>query len=238
MNSIQKTARMAGLLYLLIAICAPVSMMYIPSKLIVSGDAAATVNNILASELLFHSGIVGDSVVFLSEIVLTVLLYVLLKPISKTLALVAAFARLAMAVIQGINLLNYSFVLLLLSGAHYLSVFKTDQLQALVLLFLDAHKSVEVIWGIFFGLHLLALGFLVFKSGYFPKIIGTLLVIGSFGYLMDGYRYFLFPSNQAISTITSVLLGISVAGELPFFLWLLLKGINVQPLNNRALESV
>lgn len=228
MNSIKKTARIAGFLYLIIAVFGIFSMMYIPSKLIVSGDAAATVNKILASESLFRIGFVSDSIVFLSEIVLTVLLYILLKPVSKTLALVAAFARLAMTVILGINLLNNSFVLLLLSGADYLTAFEPAQLHALVLLFLNAHKYGENIWGQFFGLHLIVLGLLVYKSGYFPRIPGALMMIGSFGYFMESFGNLLFPNNQAISIITAVLLGISVAGELSFAFWLLLKGVKDQ----------
>src|SRR3990170_9013290 len=107
MNSLKMTARIAGALILIISVFAPFGMLYVPSTLIAPGDATTTASNIMASEGLFRLGIVSDSVVFLIEIVLVVMLYVLLKPVSKTLSLVAAFARLAMAVIQGINLLNY-----------------------------------------------------------------------------------------------------------------------------------
>jgi len=104
-NPIQKTGRIAAILILVLVVIAPFGMLYLPSTLIVPGDATTTANNVLASEPLFRLGIAGDSVVFLIEIVLSVLLYVLLKPVSKTLALVAAFSRLAMTIIQGINLL-------------------------------------------------------------------------------------------------------------------------------------
>ena len=101
MKSINKTARIAGILTLLIVVLAPFSMIYVPTTLVVPGDAAATANHIMASEGLFRLGMAGDSIVFLIEIVLTVLLYVLLKPVSKTLSLVAAFSRLAMTVHSG-----------------------------------------------------------------------------------------------------------------------------------------
>src|SRR6478672_7425869 len=101
--------RLAGFLYLLIAVCSGFSFGYVRTTLIVPGDATATVSNIMASEGLFRLGIVADAVVFLSEIVLIALLYTLLKPVSKTLSLAAAYARLAMAVMQGMNLLNYGF---------------------------------------------------------------------------------------------------------------------------------
>jgi len=227
-TSQRNTARIAGFLYLLIVLCALFSMMYVPSKLIVWRDAATTAKNIMASELLFRFGIVGDSVVFVSEIALTVLLYILLKPVNKTLALVSAFSRLAMAVIQGINLLNLFFVLFLLSGAAYLTVFNADQLHALVMLFLNAHENGVYVWGVFFGFHLMVLGYLVFKSGFFPRMPGVLMMIGSLGYLMESYSNFLSVNNEAISTITSFFLATSVIGEFSFMFWLLLKGVKVQ----------
>jgi hypothetical protein len=184
---------------------------------------------------LLNSGIVGQSVVFLTEIVLTVLLYVLLRPVSRTLSLVAAFARLALAIIQGINLLPYFIALLLLSGAGYLTVFEPDQLDALVLLFLNAHGYGVFIWQLFFGFHLFVLGYLIFKSGYFPRILGILMVLGSLGYLLDSYGNILFPNYAAIF---GVIVGVTaVIGELPFFLWLLIKGVNVQRYNERAQQS-
>ena len=107
MKSINKTARIAGILTLLIVVFAPFSMIYVPSTLMVPGDAAVTADNIMASEGLFRLGMASDSIVLLIEIMLTVLLYVLVKPVNKTLSLTAAFSRLAMTVIQGINLLNH-----------------------------------------------------------------------------------------------------------------------------------
>ena len=225
-------ARLTGLLLLLLVVVGPFSQLYVPSTLIVPGDATATADNIRASESLFLSGIVGQSIVFLTEIVLTVLLYVLLRPVSRTLALVAAFARLAMTVVMGINLLPYFIALLLLSGAGYLTVFEPAQSDALALLFLNAHQYVVYIWEIFLGLHLLVLSYLVFKSGYFPRILGVLLVLPALGYLIHGYGSFLFPNYEEIF---AGVVGVSaVIGELPFFLWLLIKGVNVQRYNERA----
>ena len=233
MNSIKKTARIAGALILIMAAFAPFGMLYVPSTLIVPGDAATTANHIMASEGLFRAGIASDSVVFLIEIVLTVLLYVLLKPVSKTLSLVAAFSRLAMTIIQGINLLNYFFVLLLLSGAGYLTVFAPGQLHALVLLFLDAHEYVALIWGLFFGLHLFVLGYLVYKSGYIPGIVSALLVIASLCYLTQSFGNILLPKYEEIFVSVGYLSIIEIA--FPF--WLLIKGVNVEQWEKRAAES-
>jgi hypothetical protein len=228
-------ARIAGLLYLIMTVCAPFSMMYIPSNIIVSGDAAATANNLIASESLFRIGFVSDSVVFLIEIVLIVILYVLFKPVNKTLSLVAAFARLAMTVIQGVNLLYNSTALLLLSGAGYLTVFEPDQLHALMLLFLNAHESGVLIWQVFFGFHCSVLGYLLFKSGYFPRILGVLMVVAALGYLTESFGNFVLPKYEEIFAVVVVVL--AVIGEIPFMLWLLIKGVNVEQWKKRALES-
>jgi hypothetical protein len=223
-NSFKKTARITGLLYLLLAPFAFFSVIYIPSTLIDPGDAATTANNILASEGLFRISIVSGSVVFLIEIVVTALLYVLLKQVNKTLSLVAAFSRLAMTIIQGINLLNHFLALLLLSGAGYLSVFEPEQVDALVLLFLSAIEYVALIWGLFFGLHLLVLGYLVYKSGYIPRILGVLLIIASLCYLTQSFGIILLPKSEEIFAWFGNLSIIEVA----FPLWLLIKGVKDQ----------
>lgn len=233
-NSIQLTARIAAILTLLIVVLAPFSMLYIPTTLIVPSDAAATASNIMASQGLFRAGMVSDSIVFLIEIVLTVFLYVLVKPVDKTLSLAAAFSRLTMTVIQGINLLNHFIVLLLLSGAGYLTVFAPDQLQALALLFLSVHESVVLIWGLFFGLHLLVFGYLVYRSGYFPKLLGILLLIVAFTYLFQDFGNMLFPQYKALFTSIGSLAFLEIA----FPLWLLIKGVNVKQWEKRVSESV
>jgi hypothetical protein len=233
-SSINKTARITGVLYLVIALVGGLAFTAATSSLIVAGDATATANNIMASESLFRIGAAGDSVVFLVEIVLVVTLYVLFKPVSKTLSLVAAFSRLAMTVMQGMNLLNKFTVLLLLSGADYLAVFEPDQLHALVMSFLNAHEYGALIWGTFFGLHLLVLGYLLFKSGFFPRILGVLFVFASLGYLVDSFGHFLLPQY---TEIYSWVVWATVPAELSFALWLLIKGVNVEKWEKRALES-
>ena len=236
MKSIKNTARLAGFLILLIAVLAPFSILYLPSTLIVPGDAAATASNVMASEGLFRLGIVVDSVVVLLEIVVIAILYVLLRPVNRTLALVAAFARLAMTVVMAVNVFNSLGVLLLLGDAEYLTAFETDQLHALVLLFLNLHESGIYIWQVFFGLHWVAVGYLVFKSGYFPRIFGILLIVTCLGYLMDSFGI-LYPSSGALSAVSSVVLAVGVIGELSFTLWLLIKGVNVEQWEIRAHKS-
>jgi hypothetical protein len=233
-NSIQKNAKVAGVLYLLIAVLAGFVHFYVPGKLIVSGDAATTASNIMASEGLFRMSIGSELVILLSEIVLSVLLYVLLKPVNKTLSLVAAVSRLVMTTIHGVNLLNHFIVLLLLGGAGYLTVFQSDQLHAFVTLFLDSYSYGYTIGIVFFTLHTFALAYLIFKSGYFPKILGVLFMIAALGYLIDGFSHVLIASYKTGPVYLALPIAIA---EIAFPLWLLIKGVNVEQWEKRALES-
>lgn len=236
-GTLKAYARFAGLLYLLIAISGGFSIGYVPTVIVVPGDATATAQNIAANLGLFQLGIVADILVFMLEVALTVMLYRLFKPVSRTLSLIAAFCRLAMSLVMGLNLLNYLIPLLLLSGSDYLSVFEPDQLHALALLFLDTHQYGVYIWGLFFGLHLMALGYLIFKSGYFPKVIGILMMIGSFGYATESLAAITFVDNDLVSTMVIVFLVVAVVGELSFTFWLLIKAININEWNARMAVS-
>jgi hypothetical protein len=225
-----KTARIAGILYLLVAVLGIFNMMYGPSSLIVLGDAATTVNNIMASESLFRLGIVNDLAAQTVGILLVLFLYKLLKPVSKTQAsLMVIFALVGIPIVM-LNLLNQFAALLLLSGADYLTVFAADQLQALVMLFLNLDEHGFMIAHIFWGLWLFPMGYLVFKSGYIPRILGILLIIAGFGYLIDFVTFFFFPSFGPIKMFTFI-------GELLLPLWLLIKGVNVEQWEKRAHES-
>ena len=231
MNSIQTNARIAGVLYLLIAVLAGFVHFYVPGELFVSGDAGTTASKIMASEGLFRMSIAIELVILLSEVVLTVLLYVLLKPVGKTLSLIAAVSRLTMTTIHGINLLNLFFVLLVLGGAGYLTVFQPDQLNALVRLFLDAYNYGFAIGIIFFTVHVFLVGYLIFKSGYFPKVLGVLFIIASMGYLIDNFSYVLLENY--VTGAAYFALPIAIA-EIAFPLWLLIKGVNVEQWKKRA----
>jgi len=227
MNSNQKLARIAGVLYLVIIVCAGFSEGVVRSSLIVPGDATATVSNISASEGLFRLGFVSDLIAFLSDLVVSILFYILLKPVSKTLALIAAsFRLLAHPAIASINLLNLYIALLLVSGDGYLTALDTSQSHALVLLFLNAHTYGYLIAGAFFGLHLLFLGYLLYKSDLFPGILGVLIVIASFGYLIESFGSFFFPTYESL--FTWIVAVTAVIGEVSLAFWLLIKGVRNQ----------
>lgn len=235
MNSIKKTARTTGLLYLIMFITAPLSILLVSSNLIVPGDATATANNIMASEGIFRLGIAGHLVVLLLDLGISVLLYIILKPVNKTLALLAMVSRLVMTAMRGINLLNYFIVLQLLSGSSFLSVFDTNQLNALVMVFLNAFDSGFSLDLVFFALHLFFVGYLVFKSGFFPKILGILLLIAFAGYLIDSFTGILFPDYKQM--VSSIVMIPNTLAELAFTIWLLIKGVNVEKWEKRVHEA-
>jgi hypothetical protein len=191
---------------------------FIFQKLIVPGDASATASNIMASEMLFRTGICSILIVLICDVVVAWALYIFLKQVNKSLSLLTAWLRLVYAAMLGIALFNLVIVLILVSGANYLVVFEADQLHAQVLLYLNAFYDVWAVGLIVFGFHLVALGYLAFKSDYIPKILSILLMAAGLGYLIDYFGSLLFPnSDVAISMVLGW-------GELIFMFWLLFKG--------------
>lgn len=223
-------ARVAGLGLLLMAILAMFSNFSVLEGLIVPGDAAATANRIIANEMLFRSGFISFVIVLILDVLVAWALYVLLKPVNKNLAMLAACFRLVYTAIFGIALSNFLNVLPLLSGAEYLTVFKKDQIHAQVLLLIDAFNNGWLIGLVFFGCHLLVVGYLIVKSGgYLPRIIGIFLIIASVGYVIDSTAHFLLPNYTDYKTIFLLIVAIpGVIGELSLAFWLLIKGVKVQ----------
>jgi hypothetical protein len=218
------TARIAGLLYLVIIACGIFSEVYVRSRLIVPGDAAATAANILASAKLFQMGFVADSIMFLSDVAIAILLYALLKAVNHTLALMAAAFRLAQAAILGANLLNYHAAFLLLDGGRYGYPGAGDQHRTLMMVFLDLHKHGYDLGLLFFAASNLILGYLIIKSNLFPSIFGYALQISAVVYLAGGYCRFVFP--QYLDLLQPAYF-IPFVAESSFCLWLLIKGARV-----------
>ena len=220
MHSINKTARIAGFLYLLLAPLGFFGGMYIPS-LVVPGDAAATGNNILNHVWLYRLSIISALTVPIVNILLVLQLYKLLKPVNKSNAVLMVVFIVAVAPIAMFNEISHFAVLLLLNHTDYLKAFSIDQLYSQVMFFLDLNHYGLFIVSIFWGLWLFPLGYLIFKSGFLPKAIGILMVIAGFGYVIDSAILFLLPNlNMTISQFTFI-------GELALLLWLLFKGVNV-----------
>ncbi len=227
MHPTNNTARVAGLLYLLMGIPAAFSIMYVPRTLIVPGNATATANNILASEMLFRIGIVSELISATAFIFLVRALYRLLNGVSKTHASLMVTLVLVSVAIGFMNVPNEIAALTLLRGADFLSVFEKRQLDALAMVFLGLHRHGFVVAQIFWGLWLFPFGVLVIRSGFLPRILGVLLIPACFGYLAASLTLLLLPSYGTAVSRVAVILG---AGELPIMLWLLIKGAKVQPL--------
>ena len=230
-HPIMTTARTAGFLYLLQIPLGVFGILYIPKALVVLGDAAATANNILAHEFLFRLSMVSAILAALVTVVTALFLYKVLKPVHKNYARLMVICTLVVAPISMLNELNHVAVLLLLNSPEIITIFTTSQLHTLMSIFLEVQEYGIQIVGIFFGLWLLPMGYLVYKSGYIPKIIGVFLMITCLGYLIDFVTFFLFPNFGVIISEYAWL------GEVMMVSWLLIKGINVEQWEKRALES-
>jgi hypothetical protein len=219
--SLRQAAIVAGVGLLIMAILAPFAEFFVRLSLIVPGDAAATAKNIMADESLFRIAICVYLIVAILDVVVAWALYVFLKPVNKSLSLLAAWFRVVYAAILAMVLLNLVTALHLLSGADYLSVFETDQLHAQAMLFLNAFDYGWSIGLAIFGLHLLVLGYVVFRSGYVPKLLGILLMIAGLGYLIDSFGKLLSTNyNANIAMFTFI-------GEVLLIFWLFIKGARI-----------
>ncbi len=227
-NNPKNYGRIAGVLYLLIALIGGFSIGYMPGKIVMPTDAHQTFQNLHDYAFLFRVGITGDVFVIIFEMVLTILIYQLFKKISPTSIKIATYSRIAMAIIMGINLLNYMIPMLILNQSGYLDAFTPSQLESFTLLFLNVHKFGELTWQLFFALHLVGLGYTVYKANFTPKYLGVLLIIGSLGYGGDVYVQLMGIDSAWVSILFSCLLALAVIGELWFAFWLLIKGLSVE----------
>ena len=231
MNTNKKTARMAGLLYLIYIVVSIFANVLGRSKLIILGDAATTARNIIASALQFRIGFVLDLVSAVLFLLTAWALYVLLKPVNKNLALLFLLLNLGGVAVHCISDLFLIASQLLLSGADYLKVFQVDQLQALAMLSLYIYKYGFLgIAQIFFGAWLFPLGYLVFKSGFLPRFLGVILMVHCVVWLMSALQFFLFPGFIGITFvgITYLSYPIGFISEFGLSLWLLIMGAKDQ----------
>jgi hypothetical protein len=215
------SARLAGLLYLLLAVVAAFGMQIVPSTIIIPGDVATTIQNIIASESLFRLGIVSSLIGQVIQIFVVFALYHLLKPIHKDLAKLMVVFILVAVPLAMLNELNYFITLILVGSGNHLTGLSPELIQSLVAIFLDLHEYGIMIGHIFWGLWLLPMGYLIFKSGFIPNLLGILLIIGGIGYIIDFLLAALgFDIGFVISQFTFI-------GELLLPLWLLIRGVNI-----------
>lgn len=221
-TSLGRLALTAGIGLLIMAIAAPYAELYVYPQLVVRGNAAETVQNILAHQTLFRSAVFGYFIAFLCDVVVAWSLYLLLKPVDENLSLLTAWFRLVYAVIALVALLNLVTVSGLLSNSPSLARPQPEQMQAQVMLLLTTFRSHWYFGLLFFGIHLGLLGYLVIRSNYIPKILGVLLIAAGLGYLLSNLKPWLFPNmSLALAEYTFY-------GELIFMLWLLIRGLGIK----------
>lgn len=218
------TARVAGLFYLLVVINGMFTLAYIPSKLVINEDPSATFQNIISHESMFRFGIVSAVVCYLSFLLLAIFLYKLLRHINENYARLMLLIVTISIPVSFVNLQNQLSIVSLINASNYLADFSPKQIQAQALLYLAQYNNGIQIAGIFWGLWLLPFGYLVFNSGILPKLLGILLMLGCFGYLIEFIADTLIPQFSKMSIAAYIRIPGSI-GELGMCLWLLMMGV-------------
>lgn len=222
------TARTAGLLYLVIIGCGLFAEIGVRSQLIEPGNPTATAQSILDSPMLFRAGIAADIVMFIADVAIAIVLYQLLRPLGRTLSMLAAAFRLTQTAIIGLNLLNMFQAVRILDDADYLHTFADAQLDSLSMLYLDAHRYGYVLGLAFFGASTLVIGYLALSSRQMPRPLGVLLVLAGAGYLIDAFSFFMIPGYDG--SASAIVLAPALIAEVWFAIWLLTKGERLEHL--------
>ena len=225
-------ARLAGLLYLIIIVIGVLGESVIRGKLVVSGDPDATARGILAAEWLWRLGVGGQDVLLLCAVGLTLLWYLLLRPVNHHWALTVAFFGLVSLAVESVSALHLHAVLTPLSDSAYLKAIDPQQLHLLAYQSIVAHAHAFGLALIFFGVECLIVGQLIRQSGYFPKAIGWLMQLAGVCYLVNSFAMILYPPLQDM-LFPAVLLPCFI-GESAFCLYLLIKGVDLQAWRRRA----
>ena len=236
MNTITRTmtemsprtkARLAGAFYLVTILTGIFARGFVSARLVVSGDAAATANNILSHDSLFRFGFAVYMIEMVCQITMTVLIYDLLKPVNRSVSLLAAVLSLIGCGIKTFSRLFYFAPLLVLGGTHYLNVFSGQQLNAISLLFLRVNDIGAGIALVFFGFYALLKGYLVIRSTFLPRVLGWLTVLGGIGWL----AFLSPPFGDRVFPFIAVL---GIVGALANIGWLLAVGVNEQRWREQA----
>ena len=231
MHPTVKAARTAGFVYLAMILVAPFSMLYVPGKLIVRDNAAATAENILAHETLFRLSIFGDLIGHVIFICLAIALYRLLRDVNRTWAWLMVSFVLVSAAVGFLNTLNNVAALILFRGDEFLKVFDQVQREALGMLFIRLHSQGQFIDEIFWGLWLFPFGLLVFRSGFLPRFLGIWLIIACLAWIALSITAQFFPTHYSAAFAW---LQPAFFAEMAIMLWLLIRGANVKALPAQA----
>ena len=230
---VQRHARVAGLMYVALFILGPMVFLGGKAAAFVPGDPAATAEALRAigpSGIRAALGI--EALIFLIEVVLAAILYVLFRPVQRAIALASTLARFGEAVVQGANLLPGILLVSLLGGSAYASTLPPEQVEGLLHLFLEANDFMVLVWGLFFGLHVVLLAWLVHASGFLPRWLGVLLGFAGVGYLAQSFGVIVWPESAGV--LDQAVVVMAVPGELAFTLWLLIRGVDAEAWEERA----
>ena len=220
-------ARTAGLLYLMVILFGVFAELYVRSGLVVPGDAAETARNIRAHRELFRLGFVSDLLMQASFFFLALAFYRLFRAADKRHALLMLCSVMVSVAVMCLNMIHQYAALLILEGSCLMQAFDGSQADSLILLFMDLHKHGYRIAQIFFGIWLFPLGFLAYRSGFIPRLIGVLLMIACFSFLAGFFLFFLLPGYSA--GLSSLVTLPTTIGEFALCLWLLIKGVRERP---------
>jgi len=234
MSSIKTTARFAGLLYVLMSILAVFGFLYIPAAFFVPGDATATARKITEGALMYRIGILTDLVGQILFIFVVLTLYHLFKDVDKKQARLMVVLVCVGVAAEIVNLVNQIAPLIVLSGADFLSVFTKPQLDALALGFLRLGGNLGQLITAFWGLWLFPFGILTIKSGFFPKVLGILLMVAGTGYVVSCFTFIVFPAH--IHVVSQAMMPLYF-GELPMVIWLLVMGAKEPPVAARPVYT-
>jgi Domain of unknown function (DUF4386) len=221
MSAIKNPGRLAGLLYVITSVFGFFAMGYVPNKLIVHGDTAATANNISASEALFRLGVVSQLIGMAGFIFVALALYELLKGVDRRQAALMVILIVISIPIAFLNEVSSMAALILVRGADFLSVFDKTQREALAMLFLNLHGRGLVFSELFWGLWLFPLGLLVYKSRFLPRFFGVWLVLAGLAWVFLCFTGILLPQY---ADKMNTYLQPAILGEIAFMLWLVIKG--------------
>lgn len=226
-DSQRKAIRTGGLLYFLMALTAPFGLLYVPSAIIVAGDAQTTAANIRSSEMLFRLGIGSELFHQAIAVFLVLALYRLFRPVNEIHArLLVTLGALVSVPIMFVNVLNEIAALTLVSGAGFLLVFQQNQLDALALMFVQLHTTGIDVASIFWGLWLFPFGILVIRSGFIPRFLGVLLYIAGSAYLLSFFTSLILSQYSELVGKFAMILEV---GELPIVFWFLYRGLRPLP---------
>ncbi len=223
------TARVAGVLYLVIIASGLFAEIGVRSQLIEPGDPATTAQNIMDSPILFRAGMAADIVMLIADVAIAIALFRLFEPLDRTLSLLAAAFRMTQTAILGLNLLNMLQAVRIIDDADYLRGFAAGQVDTLALLYLDAHKYGYILGLAFFGASTIIISYLALSSKELPRPLGVLLGLAGAGYLVDTFSYFLIPGYDG--SASAIVLAPALVAEIWFALWLLTKGQRLERLS-------